>query len=269
MTIGKQRPRRVGRLEPNGCRALATAFPRPSRPTNRRSSADSHPPGRRSEPIGQGSGGLGGVAESGAQAVRSLAGMDTGRRVRTDRIPAANGGRRDARRSIGADRGVAAHDAPPRPGRGRHLGRRRRRHRVPPAVDHRHRPLAPAAALPRRPLPPDLQRRGLQLPRTARAPHPRLRRRVRDRGRRRGGRRRLPLPGREGAARAARHVLVPDLGLARAGHVRRPRLVRDQAALHLFRRARALLRQREEGPAVDRRAWPPTPTSTRTRCSTT
>ena len=40
---------------------------------------------------------------------------------------------------------------------------------------------------------------------------------VRDQGRRRGDRGRLPLPGREDRRAAARHVRVPDLGLPRSG----------------------------------------------------
>ena len=48
---------------------------------------------------------------------------------------------------------------------------------------------------------------------------------------------------------------------AGTGHVRRARLVRHQAALHLQRRARALLRQREEGAAGRRRARSATATS--------
>ena len=76
---------------------------------------------------------------------------------------------------------------------------------------------------------------------------------VRHRRRRRGDRRRLPLPRREDRARAARHVRVPDLGLPGARAVRRPRLVRHQAAVHLHRRARLVLRQREEVAARRRR----------------
>ena len=73
-----------------------------------------------------------------------------------------------------------------------------------------------------------------------------------DQRRRRGDRRRLPLPGREDRRAAAWHVRLPDLGQRGTGAVRCPGLVRHQAALHLHRRARLVLRLGEEGAAVRR-----------------
>ena len=172
--------------------------------------------------------------------------------VRADRLPAAvRAG--DLRRDRAGDRGLPRPDAPPRSGRRRHLVRRRGGDRLPPAVADRLGAQPPAAALPGRPLPPHLQRRDLQLPGAARAAAERVRRRVRDPGRRRGDRGRLPLPRREDRRAAARHVRVPDLGQPGAGAVRRPGLVRHQAALHLHRRARLVLRLGEEGAALGRR----------------
>ena len=89
--------------------------------------------------------------------------------------------------------------------------------RLQPAVDHRHRALAPAAALGSagrtRPLCADVQRRDLQLPGAARGTRAASTAPRSDRGRQRGDRRRVPPTGARTAVRAAaRHVRVRDLG---------------------------------------------------------
>ena len=131
-------------------------------------------------------------------------------------------------------RGRAARHAPPRPGRGRGLARRRRRGRFPAPRAHRHRSHS------HQPLP-WLDGRYELIFNGEVYNYLELRERlarefgaiVRHRGRRRGHRRRLPLPRPQDRPRTARHVLVPDLGFAGTRPVRRPRLVRHQTAVHL------------------------------------
>ena len=150
-------------------------------------------------------------------------------------------------------RGRARAGPPPRPGRGRHAARRGHRPRLPPALDHRPRQQPPAAAVRRRALLAAVQRRDLQLRGAARAAGPRARRELRHRRRRRDHPRRVPVPRRGLRPRAARDVRLPDLGHRGAGAVRGAGLVRDQAAVHDDRRARHLLRLREEVAARARR----------------
>ena len=125
----------------------------------------------------------------------------------------------------------------------------------------------------RRPLHDRLQRRDLQLPRAARRAGPRARGHVRDRGRHRGDRRRLPPLGPGGGGPPARDVRVPDLGRPGAGAVRRARPVRHQAAVLRLRPGRASRsaarrracwssRARSASPTAPPAAWTSPPCST-------
>ena len=184
--------------------------------------------------------------------------------VRTD-CPGRTRGRCDRQRHGRGRRRFLTPDASPGSRRTGHLDRchrdpggcRDRRPRLQPALDHRYRAFPSTAALGSAgragALRSGVQRRGLQLPRTAGRTGRAARRRLHHRRGRRGDRRRLPLLGHRGADPAARHVRVRAVGHRTRRTVLRARSVRYQATVHGHRPGRDRGGQREEMPARPQR----------------